>query len=239
MVARQESRVYSVAPKPSATEKNRLSLDGEVHKGSQIIQYTDPKTENSGVDLDGSLFRSLTDDLVDDKESRDGISKSLFPLGNDTLAKYGFQLLDTRVYKGCSTHHLTFAPKKGAEDANWKRDLYVDAAEYQPVQIATDLTFKMPLLVRAVFGTNIGQTGFAVSYQRVAENVGFPVSYGSEFRLDVLFGYQPVITMDLISSNLQCATARSAIQFPNTVPTTPVPDLWFSIDHATQNLSHT
>ena len=49
-----------------------------------------------------------------------------------------------------------------------------------------------PLLVRVVPGGNIRQTGFAVSYQRVAENVWFPVSYGSEFRLDVLFGYKRV-----------------------------------------------
>ena len=53
-------------------------------------------------------------------------------------------------------------------------------------------TAPTPLLVRGVPGGNIRQTGFAVSYQRVAENVWFPVSYGSEFRLDVLFGYKRI-----------------------------------------------
>ena len=224
-VARQETRLYSVTPTPSATEKKLLSLDGEVHKGAQIVKYTDPKTESSGMDIDGSLIRSLTDELVDDKDSRDGIPKSLFPLGSDALKRYDFQLRETREQKGRPTHHLTFSPKKGVEDANWKGDLYVDAAEYQPVQIATDLTFKMPLLVRAVFGTNIRQTGFAVSYQCVAENVWFPVSYGSEFRLDVLFGYKRVITMALTSTNFQRTTAGSTISFPNTGTTTLVPNL--------------
>lgn len=212
-VARQETRRYSVLPTPSATEKKLLALEGEIHKGSRIIKYTDPETESSGMDIDGSLIRSLTEDLVDDKDSRDGIPKSLFPLGTDALTKYDFQLLETRDWKGRPTHHLTFTPKKGAEDANWKGDLYIDAAEFQPVQIATDLTFKMPLLVRAVFGTNIRQTGFSVSYQRVAENVWFPVSYGTEFRLDVLFGYKRVVTMALTSSGFQRTSADSKIEF--------------------------
>ena len=42
------------------------------------------------------------------------------------------------------------------------------AAEYQPVHIATDLAVKIPLFLRAVFGTNVRQTGSAVTYFRRA-----------------------------------------------------------------------
>jgi hypothetical protein len=212
-VARQETRQYSALPAPGVTEKKLTALDGEIHKGNTVTKYTDPKTQSGGIDLDGALIDSLTEQLVNDKESRDGIPKALFPLGSDALHKYDFHFVDTTEQKGRSTHHLTFAPKKGAEEAHWKGDLYVDAAEYQPVQIATDLTLKIPLFVRAVFGTNIRQTGFAVSYQRVAENVWFPVSYGSEFRLDVLFGYKRVITMALTSTGFRRAAVDSSITF--------------------------
>ena len=212
-VARQETRLYSVLPTPGSTEKKLVSVEGEIHHGKNVTKYTDPETRGKGLDIDGQLLDNLTKDLVDDKHSRDGIPKSLFPLGADALAKYDFVLIDTKDYKGRLTHHLTFQPKKGSEGNPWKGDAYIDAAEYQPVNIATDLNFKMPLFVRVVFGSNIRQTGFAVTYQRVAENVWFPVSYGSEFRLDVLFGYKRVITMALSSSGFQRAAADSTIQF--------------------------
>lgn len=212
-VARQETRKYSVLPAPGTTQKKLVSLDGEIHRNGAITKYTDPETQSGGVDIDGALINGLTEQWVDDKDSRDGIPKSLFPLGKDAVSKYDFHLLETRDWKGRPTHHLTFTPKKGADEAHWKGDLYVDAAEFQPVQIATDLAWRMPFFVRTVFGSNIRQTGFAVSYQRVAENVWIPVSYGSEFRLDVLFGYKRVITMALTSSGFQRATADSTIQF--------------------------
>jgi hypothetical protein len=212
-VARQETRHYAVLPTPTGTEKKLVSVQGEIHKGARIIPYTDPDTQGGGIDLDGGLINGLTEGWIDDKDSRDGIPKSLFPLGSDALGKYDFRLHETKEQKGRLTHHLTFSPKKGAEDAHWKGDLYIDAAEYQPVQIATDLALKIPLFLRTVFGTNVRQTGFAISYQRVAENVWFPVSYGSEFRLDLFFGYKRIITMALSSSGFRRATADSTIRF--------------------------
>jgi hypothetical protein len=214
-VARQETRQYSVVPTDGATEKKLESVEGEIHHGKTVTKYTDPKTRGKGLDIDGELLDNLTKDLVDDKNSRDGIPKNLFPLGADAVAKYDFRLVDSKDYKGRLTHHLTFEPKKSGEGDPWKGDAYIDAAEYQPVQIATDLSFKVPLFVRVLFGSNIRQTGFAVSYRRVAENVWFPVSYGSEFRLDVLFGYKRVITMALTSSGFQRTAADSTIHFQN------------------------
>lgn len=211
-VARQETRQYSVLPTEGATEKKMDTLEGEIHDGKKVTKYTDPKTRGKGLDIDGELMDNLTKDLVDDKNSRDGIPKNLFPLGSGAVAKYEFALADTKDYKGRLTHHLTFKPKTGSGEA-WKGDAYIDAAEYQPVQIATDLNFKMPMLVRVMFGSNIRQTGFAVTYQRVAENVWFPVSYGSEFRLDLLFGYKRVITMALTSSGFQRTQTESKIDF--------------------------
>ena len=163
-VARQETRQYSVLPTPTGNEKRLISVEGEIHQGNTVTKYTDPETQRNGLDLDANLLNGITTNLVDDKDSRDGIPKNLFPLGRDALANYDFRLIDTKDYKGRLTHQLTFQRKKDSKGGQWKGDAYIDAAEYQPIKIATELNFKMPLLVRVVFGSTIRQTGFAVSY---------------------------------------------------------------------------
>lgn len=224
-VARQETRLYDVIPGPESTEKKLVRLDGEVHKGKEIVKYSDPKFRSKGMDLDGEITEDLTNDLVNDAKARDGIPKNLFPLRAADLPYYNFRLLETKDYKGRLTHQIAFEPLKkpncieiGGGDTDdchgqWKGEAWIDAAEYQPVHIATEWAVKMPLFVRAVFGTNLRQTGFAVTYQRLAENVWFPVSYGTEFRLDLLFGYKRVITMALESTNFKRTAAETSIEF--------------------------
>ena len=71
----------------------------------------------------------------------------------------------------------------------------------------------MPFVVRAMFGTNLRQTGFSLTYTRLAPGVWFPATYGTEMRLDVLFGYKRVIAMSMESSNFQKVTADSTTTF--------------------------
>jgi hypothetical protein len=212
-LAQQESRTYRVAPGPQTSEKKLIAVEGEIHKGKQIRRYQGTDTRPPQGGIDDVLVNSLADNLINDKDSRDGMPASLFPLTAKALPTYNFTLIETKDYKGRLTHHIAFEPRKGAEGDPWKGDAFIDALEYQPVQIATDLDFKMPFLVRTMLGTNLRQTGFNITYHRVAENVWFPVSYGSEFRLDVLFGYKRVVTMALTSSGFQRAAADSTIHF--------------------------
>ena len=67
----------------------------------------------------------------------------------------------------------------------------------RPLGIDSQLAFKIPWGIRVFLGTNLSQTGFSVNYQRVAENVWFPVTYGTEFRVSVLFRYKRTITLFL------------------------------------------
>jgi len=229
-VARQERRQYSVLPAAGKTQKELLKLEGEHHDGRNIVHYQEASYRAKKMDIDGELMENLTKDLVDHKDSRDGIPEALFPLRTSTLANYKFTLVETKPYKGRLTHHISFGPKektdceksaskKDDEDdpscngTPWKGEAWVDAAELQPVHIATELSFKMPFVVRTLFGSNIRQSGFAVTYQRIAENVWFPVSYGTEFRLDVLFGYKRVIALSMESSAFQRTSADSNIIF--------------------------
>lgn len=225
-VARQERREYSVLPSPDKTQKELVKVEGEIHRGKEVVHYNDLKFRHKNVDMDGELLEHLTSGLVDAKDSRDGIPNSLFPIRSKDLGNYDFKLVETKDYKGRLTHQIAFqpkskenCPKETCEPTAWTGDAWIDAKELQPVHIATELSFKMPFVVRSMMGTNVQQTGFAVTYQRVAENVWFPASYGTEFRFNLFFGYKRVVTMSLESTDFRRAAADSDVKYD---PPSPV-----------------
>ncbi len=233
-IARAEKREYTAAPGPERTEKTLVSLAGEYHKSKkEIIRYDKPGFEKGGMDLDGGLMKGLIDDLANSEKSKDGIPHSVFPFRAKDLPGFRFTYVGETEVKGRKAHRIAFEPvvkrsdclnfgdDDDANDANdgdcqsrpWKGEVVVDAEEFQPVRIFTDLTFKMPWGVKVFLGTNIRQTGFSVSYTRVAPEVWFPATYGTEFRLDLFFGYKRVITLALDSSDFQRTEAKSEIKF--------------------------
>lgn len=228
-LARVEKRDYTVTPKEKNTVKHLDSLAGEYHKSKkEIVHYTEKGFEAKGMDIDGGIMEDLIDDLMNDEKSRDGIPHNLFPITAKDLDAYRYTYEGLTEVKGRKAHRIGYAPvpkkvrcpdKKEADDDDdcpwrpWKGEVVVDAEEFQPVRIYSDLTFKMPWAVKAFLGTNIQQTGFAVSFARVAPNVWFPATYGTEFRVSLLFGYKRVITMALDSSEFRRTSATSEIQF--------------------------
>lgn len=217
-IARAEKREYTAAPGPERTEKTLVNLVGEYHKSrKEIIRYDKPGFEKGGMDIDGGLMEDLVEDLVNDKESRDGIPHGFFPLATKDLPAYKFTYKSATEVKGRKAHVIAFEPARkgldGEDTRPWKGEVVVDAEEFQPVRIYSDLDFKMPWGVKVFLGTDLRQTGFSVSYARLAPGVWFPATYGTEFRLNVLFGYKRVITLALDSSDFQRTTAKSEIQF--------------------------
>lgn len=231
-IARAEKREYTATPGPDRTEKTLVSLAGEYHKSKkEMIRYEKPGFEKGGMDIDGGLMDDLIDDLANNKKSRDGIPPSLFPFRAKDLKFFRFTYAGETEVKGRRAFRIAFEPvvKKsdcvnfGGDDDDkedetcnsrpWKGEALVDAEEYQPVRIFTDLTFKMPWGIKVFLGTNIRQTGFSVSYARVAPDVWFPATYGTEFRLDVLFGYKRVITLAMDSSDFRKTDTKSEITF--------------------------
>ncbi len=223
-VARAEKREYTATPGPERTEKTLVSLAGEYHKSKKnIIRYDKPGFEKGGMDIDGGLMEGLVDDMVNDKDSRDGIPHSFFPLSSKDLPAYRFTYKKATEVQGRKAHVIAFEPAgrtsgclhegDGCSDRPWKGEVVVDAEEFQPIRIYSDLDFKMPWGVKVFLGTNLRQTGFSVRYTRIAPNVWFPITYGTEFRLDVLFAYKRVITLALDSSEFQRTEAKSEIQF--------------------------
>ncbi len=143
----------------NGTIRQRPAQPARKRNWKQMIPYSDPGHKYKDTDIDGDLISSLTDDLVNGKESRDGIPHSLFPLSTKDLPLYTFTM---------------------------KGEAWIDAAELQPVRIETQLAFQIPWGVRVFLGTNLRQSAFPITYVRVAGNVWFPATYGTEFRFNVL-----------------------------------------------------
>jgi hypothetical protein len=149
----------------------------------------------------------------------------LFPLGSEELGYYRFSLKGEADVHERHTYDIVFEPADlqdlcihvGEDDQNpchqWKGEVWIDTQEFQPVRIETQLAKAVPWGVRVFLGTNVHQLGFSIDYQRVAENVWFPAAYGTEFSLDVLWGYKRTITLSMESSGFQRTDADSTIHY--------------------------
>ena len=71
----------------------------------------------------------------------------------------------------------------------------------------------VPWGVRLFLGINIRQLGFSVTYQRAGEGAWFPASYGTEFRITVLWGYKRTITLAMDNTEFRKTDSSSTIQF--------------------------
>lgn len=223
-VARRESRGYAVTPEPTGTDKKLISFQGEYRKGKQMLPYAEPGFKYKDEDIDGELLGELVDELINDKDSRDGISLSLFPLRTKVLGSYKFSLKGQTVHQGRPAYEILFEPAaKGScvvigegnicQDEPWKGEVWIDVEELEPVRIDTSLAFKIPWAVRTFLGTNLRRTGFSITYARVAEGVWFPKTYGTEFNLDVLWFYKRTIALSLENSAFQKTDASSTISY--------------------------
>lgn len=224
-IARLEKREYSVFPGGKATEKKLLSFHGEYRKGKQMIAYSEPGYKYKGMDIDGDLISELSDGLVNDKDSRDGIPHSLFPLSTKDLPSYRFTMKGQAEVHGRAAWQIGFEPVRkqscvtiGTDDdecdgPDWAGDIWIDAEELQPVRIITHLAYPVPWGIRVFLGTNLHQTGFSITYLRAAPNVWFPGTYGSEFRLKALWGYKRTITLSMENDAFQHTNASSNIQY--------------------------
>lgn len=216
-VAREEKRVYTVAPTPDGTQKELNSLQGRYEKGGKYYDYTEKGFQYKDTDIDGDLLDDLIDELVDDKGSRDGIDHDLFPLRREKIGNYDFKLLESKDFRGRRVHRIEFQPKDKS-DFGWKGEALIDADEFEPVSIYTKLSRGIPAAVKILLGTDVKQLGFSIEYARVAPGVWFPASYGSEFHLRAVFFYARTITLSTKNSDFRITGAESTITYKDPEP---------------------
>ena len=214
-LAREEQREYDVTPQARGVKKELTKFQGLYPYKGKTVPYDRPGYHYKGLDIDADLINSMSEDMTNDKDSRDGIDHDLFPLTYHQQLKYDFKLIGPETYRGREVYRVSFAPRheKGIEDAGWKGEALIDQAEYQPVFVSTKLAFQMPLLVKTLLGTDIKGLGFSLAYQKFEDGVWFPVSYGGEFEVRAVFFYRRTISVSMVNSDFKRSSVSSTVAY--------------------------
>jgi hypothetical protein len=214
-LAREEKRQFTVTPNARRGGKQMTSFEGKFEDHGKLGSYTEPGYERKGVDIDGALVTAFADDGDDD--SHDGVPHDLFPLTAREQRKYSYQIAGAETYQGRPVYRIAFQPNhrrdKDGDQGAWKGEALIDAVEFQPVQVATKLAWKVPLGVRIVLGTNVHGLGFTVSYQRMPDGIWFPASFEGEFEVNAVFFYKRTISVNLKNSDFRRADVVSTLAF--------------------------
>jgi hypothetical protein len=218
-VAREEHREYTITPKFRGVDRQLVNFDGKYMDKGQSFSFAKPGYRHKGMDLDGDLMDSLADSMMHDQGGQDGISKDLFPLTYRRQLKYDFKLVKVGEYQGAKAYRVYFEPKRKPklgdleEGAIWKGDAWIDAEEFQPMAVSTDMAWKMPLAIRTLLGTNFHGVGLTVNYRKFADGLWFPVSYSGEFEFRAVFFYKRTMTINMTNSDFRHTDVSSNIAY--------------------------
>ena len=217
-LAREERREYVIVPKTRHIQKQLTKFEGKYEEHGKQVAYDQPGYHYKNLDVDGDLIDEMSNDLTDDKDSPDGIARDLFPLTNHQQLKYRFRLKGAETCRGREVYRVAFEPKPhehadGEDDFLWKGEALIDAVEYQPVLVNTSMAKKIPMAVQILLGTNIRGLGFSVSYEKFADGVWFPVSYGGEFDVRAVFFYKRKISVSMVNSDFRRTDVTSNIAY--------------------------
>ena len=223
----EEVTYTRVAPTENGYVRQLLKLDGRLLvKGSYVTYDSLPKADSKGdareitinVDdqdsMDRDLVENMRHNLTEDK-SKDGIRAGLFPLTSEAQAGYVYRLVKRETMNGRDVFHITFTPKDKT-DYDWRGDAWIDTTAYEPVLVRTRLAKNVPFAVRTLLGTSVPGLGFTVVFAPQAvpgeqQPVWFPVSFGTEFHLNVLFFLRREITVNAENRNFERTHVTSAI----------------------------
>jgi hypothetical protein len=207
---RRELAAYSVVPSDAKTSRKMTSLEGRYwHKGKYIAFTKEEEADRGNVD--GVIVSAFREDLGD-SDSKDGLDNDLFPLTTDQQKKLRFELAGERIVAGRQAYRINFAPPD-RHDYDWAGEAWIDKQDFQPIHVSTNLSRRLPVLVRTMLGTDVPGLGFNVEYRRFPGGVWFPVSFGTEFRVRAVFFINRDISVSLENKQFERANVDSSIQF--------------------------
>jgi len=220
-LAREEHRRYTVLPAFRGGKKELTSFEGKYREHNAFINYYHPGYQYKNLDIDGQLIDQFSNDMMNDKSSRDGIGHDLFPLTYHQQLKYDFRLVGSERYRGREVYRVAYQPKvkphlADADDSGsaiWKGEALIDSAEFQPVLVTSTMALRIPAAVKILLGTDIKGLGFSVSYEKFCDGVWFPVSYGGEFVVRGLFLYKRTMTVSMVNSDFRRLDVNSSIAY--------------------------
>jgi hypothetical protein len=221
----EETTDSRVTPSEAGSHRELLKLDGRLLVKRGYVTYNTLAKDKTGSNVkneagsisitvgdegaDRDLVENMRGNLIEDK-SRDGINDKLFPLSSKELPQYDFVLAGRERMNGRDTFHVIFRPKDKTE-FGWKGDAYIDSGDFQPVLVRTNMAKKIPLAVRTLLGTNVPGLGFSIVYAPQPDGVWLPVSFGTEFKMHVLFFFRREIVLDAENRNFEKTHVASKI----------------------------
>jgi hypothetical protein len=216
-LAREEYSEYIVTPTANGSQRERQVFRGKYFDHGKTVEFTKPGFEHKSLDADAGIAQSF-DEFGDDKKSRDGIERDLFPLTSKEQRKYRFHFDGEEDYLGTPVYRITFDPRNTApdEDEAWAGEALIEHDEFQPLLVTTHLAEKIPIWVKTVLGTDVKALGFKVTYKRFDQGLWFPVTYGGEFQFKALFLYSRKVGLSLRNSDFHRADVKSSVTYAGT-----------------------
>jgi hypothetical protein len=212
----EEITNYRMTPSSDGSHEELLNLDGRQLTNHKYVAYhaltqeqADTETKDapqkdedpgtiritvSDENMDRDLVEHMRSNLIHDK-SKDGISAHLFPLTSKDQSGYVFHVVGRERLNDRDAFHVSFRPKD-KDDFGWSGDAFIDTTAFQPVLITTAMARKIPFAVRTLLGTNLPGLGFTVAYAPQPDGVWFPVTFSTEFKINVLFFFHREIILD-------------------------------------------
>ena len=220
---REEDSEYSVTPTAEGTKKELAAFSGKYQaKKGGTVSYSQSGQEapDRRIDIDADIIKELREELVNDEKARDGIAAELFPLTTREQGRYQFQLKGEERWRALPVYRISFQPKRRGKNyeidskaGRWSGEALVSREEGQPMLVTTRLANKVPTVVRTFFGTDLEGLGFSVRYDKFEGGVWFPVSFGAEFRIRVLFFYKRLISVSMQSGGFRRADVTSTVRY--------------------------
>ena len=210
-IMRDEAADYDVFPGEEDSSKKLTHLLGKYWSKREYVTYTsEPVPDADSADAD--IVEDFRRDLADENKSKDGLAVNLFPLTSKQQSKYRFQLLPDQTLNGRTVYRVRFDPKD-KDDIEWAGEAFIDKEDFQPVMIFTKLSRRVPFAVRTALGTDLPGIGFSVTYKRQPDGVWFPATFGTEFRVKILFVFSRDITVSMVNTNFEHTHVDSTIHY--------------------------
>ena len=200
----EETTDTRVTPGADASSRDLLTLDGRCLVKKQYEHYTRPhdgKDKHQDADADRDLVENMRKNLTAEK-SKDGFHAGLFPLTAKAQPNYTFTLKGRERRNGRDTFHIAFTPKD-KDDFGWRGDAWIDTDAFQPVVVQTAMAKNIPFAVRTLLGTSLPGLGFTITYAPQPDGVWFPATFGSEFKLNVIFFFHRTIMIAAENRNFE------------------------------------
>ncbi len=223
---RDEVADYVITPTPSGTRRKLTAISGYYRHGGQYLAFKgEPRPDADSVD--GDMLNDFRHDLMEENSndgitndlkhdstedhSKDGIAGDLFPLTSEQQKNYQYKLIGEETQQGRSVYRIGFRPKD-RKDYDWAGEADIDATDFQPVRVYTKLSRPLPFLLRTLV-VDLPGLGFNVQYQRQADGVWFPASFGTEFRIHLFMVWGRTVMISLQNTEFERTHVQHQITY--------------------------